>query len=257
MENLRFEERDGVGLITLSRPKVLNALNSALLAELDALLVEIADKGLSALVITGEGRRAFAAGADIAEMKDMDAAEAEAFAARGQAVFTRLESFPAPTIAAVNGFAMGGGCELALATDIILAGPNAVFAQPEVKLGVIPGFGGTVRLSRRVGQQRALEILLSGRNVSADEAARIGLALSVVSEGEVLDAALALAQRIAANGPVAVRLVKRSVITAVEADVQRGLSTESKLFAQCFETADQKEGMDAFLSKRPPNFTGQ
>lgn len=255
-QTLRFENRDGVGLLTLNRPTVLNALNSALLAELEALLAELQGADLRALVLTGEGNRAFAAGADISEMASMSPVEADAFAARGQRVLRMLERLGPPTIAAVNGFAFGGGCELAMACDLVLAGPNAVFGQPEVKLGVIPGFGGTQRLTRRVGAQRALELCLTGRNVSAEEAVSIGLALRV--EESVVEAALALAASIAANGPVAVRLVKRAVVETDGLDLDHGLSSERALFALCFATSDQREGMAAFLArpKRPAQFTG-
>lgn len=258
MDTIRFEQvGSGIGLITLSRERALNALNSQLLAELDQVLTEQWDAGLRALVLTGAGDRAFAAGADIAEMAAFGAAEAEAFAARGQAVMRRLERFPAPTIAAVKGFALGGGCELAMACDLILAAPSAVFGQPEVKLGVIPGFGGTQRLTRRVGAQRALELMLTGRNVKADEALALGICLSIATEGDVLAQALSLAERIAAQGPVAVRLVKRAVIETDGLDLDSGLHAERSLFALCFASTDQKEGMAAFLGKRSPVFTGR
>jgi enoyl-CoA hydratase len=257
LQTLQFAVTDGVGLITLHRPEKLNALNRALVDELGGLLDAIAGDGLRALVVTGAGKRAFAAGADIAEMRGFSAVEAEAMARNGQAMLGRLESFPAPTIAAVQGFALGGGCELAMCCDLILAAPNAVFGQPEVKLGVIPGFGGTQRLVRRVGAQRALEIMLTGRNVPADEAARIGLALRVVEDGEVLDAAVALARSIAAVGPAAVRLTREAVRATDGLPLAAGLAVEARLFGACFDTADQKEGMDAFLGKRAAVFTGR
>lgn len=252
-----FENHDGIGLIKLNRPKALNALNSALVAELDTLLDRLHRAGeLRALVLTGEGNRAFAAGADIAEMSGYSALQAETFARQGQRSLSRLEQLPFPTIAAVNGFALGGGCELALCCDLILAGANAVFGQPEVNLGVIPGFGGTQRLLRRVGRQRALELMMTGRNVKAEEAARIGIALQVVEE-DVVGAALALGGQIAAKGPVAVRLVKRAVQETDRLDIESGLAAEASLFGLCFATDDQKEGMTAFLQKRAPAFTGR
>jgi len=256
METLRYERRGGVGLVVLNRPAVLNALNATLLSELEALLSELESQDLRALVLTGEGNRAFAAGADIAAMASMSPVEAERFAGVGQRVLRRLERFPAPTIAAVNGFALGGGCELALACDLILAGPNAVFGQPEVKLGVTPGFGGTQRLARKVGAQRALELCFTGRNVPSDEAVEIGLALR--REEDVLASALALGEQIAANGPVAVRLCKRAVVETDGLDLDSGLAAERSLFALCFATEDQREGMAAFLSKprRPAAFKG-
>lgn len=258
MDCITFEVKDGgIGLLILARPKALNALNSQLLAELEQVLVAEADSDLRALILTGHGDRAFAAGADIGEMASFSAAQAETFAGRGQRIFELLEAFPAPTIAAVNGFALGGGCELAMACDLVLASPTAIFGQPEVKLGVIPGFGGTQRLVRRVGRQRALELMMSARNVKADEAVSIGLALSVVEDGDVVGAAMSLAGRIVRNGPVAVRLVKRAVAETDGLDLHSGLAAERSLFGLCFATDDQKEGMDAFLGKRKPAFIGR
>jgi len=178
------------------------------------------------------------------------------FARQGQASFAPLESFPAPTIAAVNGFALGGGCELAMCCDIILASEKSVFGQPEVKLGVIPGFGGTQRLVRRVGRQRALELMMTGRNVRGAEAVDMGIALEVV-DGDVVEAAKALAAKIAKNGPNAVRLVKRAVNETDRLDMTAGLAAEASLFGLCFSTNDQKEGMKAFMEKRHANFSGE
>jgi len=257
VDNLQFEVRDGIGLVTLSREKALNALNSALIAELDALLEAQAGADLRALVITGAGERAFAAGADISEMSDMTAAQAGEFSAKGHRALQHLEALPYPTIAAVKGFALGGGCELAMACDLILAAPTATFGQPEVKLGVIPGFGGTQRLVRRVGRQRALEMMLTGRNVKAPEAAQIGLVLEVVEDTDVLDAALALGARIARNGPAAVSLVKRCVHQTEGRDSDAGHTAEQSMFALCFATEDQSEGMTAFIEKRRAEFSGR
>jgi len=257
MENLKFEVRDGIGLLTLNRPEALNALNSALIADLHALLDAESDADLRALVITGSGDRAFAAGADITEMAGMTAAEAGEFSATGQRALLRLETLSYPTIAAVKGFALGGGCELAMACDLILATPTAVLGQPEVKLGVIPGFGGTQRMARRVGRQRALELMLTGRNVKAPEAAAMGLVLRVVEDEDVVEAALALGARIAKNGPAAVALVKRCVQESEGRDADAGNAIERAMFALCFATDDQAEGMAAFLEKRPADFTGR
>jgi len=257
MENLDFAVNDGIGVIRLARPDALNALNSDLLNELASVLTELLSVDIQALVITGSGDRAFAAGADIAEMSDFSAMEAEAFSEGGQGVFELLETFPVPTIAAVKGFALGGGCELAMACDLVLAAPTAVFGQPEVKLGVIPGFGGTQRLVRRVGRQRALEMMLTGRNVDAAEAVRIGLALEVVEDGDVVDAALKLADRIARNSPAALRCVKQVVHETEGRDPQAGMAAERVHFALCFSTDDQSEGMAAFLEKRRAAFTGR
>lgn len=255
MQTLRFEAHDGIGTLTLSRPKALNALNGQLIDELDALLGTAELAAVRALVVTGEGR-AFAAGADISEMAGMDSMRAEGMARRGQAVLRRLELLPIPTIAAVNGFALGGGCELAMACDLILAGPKAKFGQPEVKLGVIPGFGGTQRLVQRVGTHHALEIMMTGRMVDAEEAVRLGLALRL--EEDVVVGAKNLASAIASNGPVAVRLVKRAVRETAGVPLDLGLAAESSLFGLCFATDDQKEGMAAFLDgQRSPAFRGR
>ena len=256
METIEFEHADGIGIITLSRPKALNALNSTLLNELAHVLSELMNSGLRALILTGAGDRAFAAGADISEMASFSAEEAEAFSAGGQAVLELLETFPAPTIAAVKGFALGGGCEVAMACDLVLAATTAVFGQPEVKLGVIPGFGGTQRLARRVGRQRALELMFTGRNVDATEAVALGIALEVVEEGDVLDAAKTLAGRISRNGPAAIRWVKSVVHETEGRDAAAGMSAERAHFALCFSTNDQTEGMAAFVEKRKPTFTG-
>lgn len=255
-ETIDVDVQDGIAIVKLDRPKALNALNAQLVGELGTAFEVLADQELKALVLTGNGKRAFAAGADIKEMAGFTALEAEAMARRGQRLLGRLESFPAPTIAAVNGFALGGGCELAMCCDLIVAGPNAVFGQPEVKLGVIPGFGGTQRLVRRVGRQRALELMMTGRNVPAEEAVAMGIALSVAEE-DALEDALALAARIAGNGPAAVRLVKRAVHETDRLDMEAGLAAEASLFALCFATDDQTEGMAAFVERRPAEFTGR
>lgn len=249
-----FSER--VATVTLNRPKALNAINASMIRELSDVLDEIADRDALAVIITGAGPKAFAAGADIAEMSAMNPQEATSFAEKGQGVFSRIESFPRPVIAAVNGYALGGGCELAMACDIILAGKKAVFGQPEVKLGVIPGFGGSQSMSRLVGRQRAREICFTGRTVGAEEAARIGLAARMV-ETDLLSQAQQLALQIASNGPRAVSLCKRAINTGADLDMSSALAHEAQLFALCFASSDQKEGMAAFLDKRPPNFSGQ
>lgn len=255
-ETIDVDIEDGIAVVKLERPKALNALNSQLVGELGTAFEVLADQELKALVVTGSGKRAFAAGADIKEMAGYTALQAESMARRGQRLLGRLESFPAPTIAAVNGFALGGGCELAMCCDLIVAGPNAVFGQPEVKLGVIPGFGGTQRLVRRVGRQRALELMMTGRNVPAEEAVALGIALSI-AEDDAMDDAMALAASIAANGPAAVRLVKRAVHETDRLDMEAGLAAEASLFALCFATDDQTEGMAAFVGRRPAGFTGR
>ncbi len=253
---LAFED-EGIALITLNRPKALNALNTAMVEELGEALDEVgARTGLRALILTGAGNRAFAAGADISQMRDFTPAMATWFAEKGQRIFSRLESFPLPVIAAVNGFALGGGCELAMACDLILASQSAVFGQPEVKLGVIPGFGGSQRLARLVGRQRAREICLTGRSVRAEEAERIGLALRVV-DGDVLSAARDLARMLAGNGPRAVSICKRAINDGVDLPMGPALAHEAQLFGACFATDDQVEGMSAFLEKRKADFKGR
>jgi enoyl-CoA hydratase len=256
-ENIVLEFRGHVGLIVIDRPKALNALNAVTLDELDDALAEAASRPeLRALILTGSGNKAFVAGADIAEMQKMSTLDAEDFAHHGQAVLNAIENFPAPVIAAVNGFALGGGTEIALACDLVICAKNAVFGQPEVKLGVLPGFGGTQRLARAVGPMRAREIIFTGRNVSASEAVAIGLALRVVDEDDVVEAAMALAAVIANRAPVAVRLAKRSINENVDSALPVALAAERSLFAMCFTTADQREGMAAFLEKRKAVFTG-
>ena len=253
-ETLNVEVEGTVGIITLSRPKALNAINTKMVEELGQALDAWKDSALTAVVLTGEGK-AFAAGADISQMSNFTATQAQQFALSGQRTLRKLEHFPAPTIAAVNGFALGGGCELAMCCDIILAGPKAKFGQPEVNLGVIPGFGGTQRLVRRVGRQAALELMMTGRIVRSDEAVSLGIALRI--EEEVVEGAKALASEIAKKGPVAVRLVKEVVDTTDRLDTDAGLAVEASAFGLCFATDDQTEGMQAFLEKRAAKFTGK
>ncbi len=255
-EVVRCERRGAVALLTIDRPDALNALNADVLSQLAGhLAVLAADDALRAVVLTGAGR-AFVAGADIKAMQGLGALEAEAFAAAGHRVGDLIAALPVPVIAAVNGFALGGGCELAMACDVLLAGPHAKFGQPEVKLGVIPGFGGTQRLTRRVGVGRAIELCTTARILGVDEALAIGLVDRKV-DGDVVEEALNTAALIAANGPVAVRLVKRAILENADADLHVALAAEKSLFGLCFATADQKEGMAAFVGKRPAAFTGR
>ncbi|MEE2751341.1 MAG: enoyl-CoA hydratase-related protein [Myxococcota bacterium] len=254
-EYLRLEQQGAVALLTLNRPP-LNALNTALVHEIGGAVVEIGQMdGVRAVVVTGEGR-AFVAGADIAQMQHLESSVAAEFAGVGQDIFSQIEALPMPVVAAVNGFALGGGCELAMACDIILASSSAVFGQPEVKLGVIPGFGGTQRLVRRVGIQRARELCYTGRTIKADEAVEMGLALRVV-EGDVVEAAIALAEQIGANSPTAVSACKHIFNECREIRASEGMLLERSLFGACFETEDQTEGMSAFLEKRPAKFPGR
>jgi enoyl-CoA hydratase len=243
---VRLEREGGVATVTIDRPERRNALDEATLSELDASLAAVeADPEVRALVLTGAGDRAFAAGADIAAMAAMGPAEARRFALAGQRAAARLEAMPKLTVAAVNGAALGGGCELALACDVRLASERARFGQPEVTLGVTPGWGATLRLPRIVGRANALELILTGRILSAGEAERMGLVSAVLPAGELMPRARELASRAAAQAPVAVRLAKEALRAA---DAER----EADLFALCFATRDQKEGMAAFLEKRAP-----
>ncbi len=251
------ETRGPVALLTLNRPKALNALDAEILGALRAAIDAVgADIGVRALVVTGEGR-AFAAGADIAAMRKLDPIEGEAFSRLGHETFAALEALPIATIAAVNGFALGGGCELALACDFIYASEKAAFGQPEVALGLIPGFGGTSRLTRRVGIAWAKELVLGGANIKADEALRIGLANRVFAPEALVDAAVAAGEGIAAKGPVAVALAKRVLEEGQDADVRTAHSLEQKAFGLVFASEDRIEGMDAFLEKRDPSFKGR
>jgi len=256
-EEVVLWRREGqVGWITINRPKALNALNSAVLTGLDAALDTAASQDdLRAVVLTGAGK-AFVAGADISEMKDFNALEAEAFAARGQKTADKMARLAVPVIAAVNGYALGGGCELAMACDIVLAGPYARFGQPEVKLGLIPGFGGSQRLARRAGLAVALDLCLTGRVIKPEEAVRVGLASRAV-EGDVVEAAAGVAAEIAGNGPVAVRLCKRSIHENADSALPAALAAEVSLFAMCFTTEDQREGTAAFVEKRAAEFVGR
>ncbi len=258
-ENIRLEQPEpGIYLLTVSRPKALNALNSATLAELAQAIAQVAaDAAARVLLVTGAGDKAFVAGADIAEMKDYTPGEARAFSERGMGVMHALESLPVPVIALVNGYALGGGCELALACDWIVAADNAVFGQPEVSLGIPPGFGGTQRLTRRIGRALALELLTTARQVRAEEALRVGLANQVHPAAELGAKGLETARTIAAKGPHAVRLAKDAARRGADLDLASACALESALFALAFATADQKEGMRAFLEKRPARFVAR
>ncbi len=256
-KNLLMTSDNGIVTVTLNRPKALNALNRATLGELQQLFADLErDTEVKAIIVTGAGEKAFVAGADIAEMEQMTALEARDFARFGQQVFAAIENCSKPVIAAVNGFALGGGCELAMACDIRLASEKAKFGQPEVNLGIIPGFAGTQRLSRLIGKGRAKELIFTGDMVDAAEALRLGLANKVVAPEELLEAARNLAQKIAAKGPVAIRFGKEAINKGFDMDLDKGSAYEAELFALCFAGEDQKEGMLAFLEKRPANFKG-
>ena len=250
-------ERNGaIAVVTMNRPGALNAFNNEQLRLLAETFDEIALNGsIRCVILTGAGERAFAAGADIKEMKDLDGEEGLAFGRLGHRATRSVEQLPQPVIAAVNGFALGGGCELALAADIRLASENAVFAQPEVSLGIPPGWGGSQRLTRLVGSGLASEMILSGRRVKADEALRIGLVNSVWPLDQLMAEATKLAEAIAANSPLAVRSAKQLISLAFNGQVSDGLDTEARAFGEAFTTNDQKEGMTAFVEKRVPNFS--
>ena len=256
-QHLKIEERGAVALLTISAPKSLNALNSAILGELGDYLDNFDSGRLRCLIITGDGEKSFVAGADISEMAALNAAQGEAFGRRGADVFRRLETLPCPVIAAVNGFALGGGCELAMACDIRLCSDNARFGQPEVGLGIIPGFSGTVRLARLVGQGMAKMLIYSGRAIKSDEALRIGLVQAVVPQAELMDRALELANQIAANAPLAVQAAKLCINVEYDMDAENAIAFESKAFGSCFATDDQKAGMKAFLEKGKCEFQGK
>ncbi|MBM3372479.1 MAG: enoyl-CoA hydratase/isomerase family protein [Betaproteobacteria bacterium] len=248
----------GIYLLRINRPQALNALNSATLAAItDAAAAVAADDAARVLLLTGSGERAFVAGADIAEMQDLDPAGAADFSRAGLRALQALETLPVPVVALVNGYALGGGCELALACDWIIASERAVFGQPEVNLGIPPGFGGTQRLLRRVGRARAMELVTTGRQIPAAEALTLSLVAQVVAPEALLDAGLALARTLAAKGPLAVRLAKQAVRCGADLDLANACAYETAQFAQAFASADQKEGMRAFLEKRPPRFSGR
>jgi len=245
----------GVVRLTISRPKALNALNSDVLAELERVLADLeARDDLRAVLITGAGEKSFVAGADIAEMRTKTPEEARAFARQALATFKRLETLPVPTVALVNGFCLGGGCELALACDWAVASDNAIFGQPEVLLGVIPGFGGTQRLPRRVGPAMAIDLCTTGRKIDANEALRIGLVNRVMPQSELEAYAEELTKQLGGNGPESVRAAKQAIHDGMDQDLDSALALETALFAFCFAGDEQTEGMSAFVEKRKPNF---
>lgn len=256
-QTIRLEQQDGIAYLTICRPEVLNALNAEVLGEIEDVVIQLETaKEVKALIVTGEGR-AFVAGADIGAQSVLDLEGGRSWGKKGSAIFRRLELLPLPTIAAVNGFALGGGCELAMACDMILASEKAKFGQPEVGLGITPGFSGTQRLARKVGKAKAMELILTGEMIRTDEALRIGLVNQVVAPEELLPAAKKLAEKILKNGPLAVKYAKAAIARGLEVDLDSAIALENELFAMCFATADQKEGMQAFLEKREAAFTGK
>ncbi len=249
MEFIKYEVEGAVATITIDRQKALNALNSQVLDELSETLDAVDLNVVRAIILTGAGEKSFVAGADIGEMSTLTKAEGEAFGKKGNDVFRRLETFPVPVIAAVNGFALGGGCEIAMSCDIRICSENAVFGQPEVGLGITPGFGGTQRLARIISVGKAKEMIYSARNIKADEAYRIGLVNNVYPLEELIPAAKKLASIIAANAPIAVRNCKKAINDGLQVDMDAAIVVEEKLFGDCFETEDQKAGMANFLEK--------
>lgn len=250
MEYIVYEQKGSYAVITISREKALNALNSQVLDELDKTLDGVNLEEVRCLILTGAGSKSFVAGADIGEMSTLTKAEGEAFGKKGNDVFRKLETFPVPVIAAVNGFALGGGCEISMSCDIRICSDNAVFGQPEVGLGITPGFGGTQRLARLVGPGMAKQMIYTARNIKADEALRIGLVNAVYAQEELMGAAEKMAAGIAKNAPIAVRNCKKAINDGLDANMDDALVIEEKLFGDCFESYDQAEGMAAFLEKR-------
>jgi enoyl-CoA hydratase len=258
-ESILLERKEpGIYLLTVNRPQLLNALAPKVIYEIAAAIGKVnADPAARALLITGAGDKAFVAGADIAAMGGMTPIEGREFALEGHATLRALELSPFPVIALVNGFALGGGCELALACDWIVASEKAVFGQPEVNLGIVPGFGGTQRLTRLVGKALALELVCTGRHVKADEALRIGLVNHVVAPELLLEQGLKLARMVAQKGPVAVKMAKHLIQRGQDLDLANANAMEADVFGYVFATDDRREGTTAFLAKRPPQFTGR
>lgn len=264
-DNLLLGVKDGVATITFNRPKALNALNEVTLRELRAALLFVENNaasregahGIDVVILTGSGEKAFVAGADILEMKDKDTQQGEEFARFGQSVTRALELLPQPVIAAVNGFALGGGCEFAMACDFILASDNAVFGQPEVALGIMPGFGGCIRLQRFVGLPMARELIYTGRKIKAEEARRIGLVNEVVPLSDLMNRAHAVAQEIRKNSPLAIARSKKLINQVQASTIDAGLREEALHFGSIFGSHDQREGMTAFAEKRKAQFKGE
>jgi enoyl-CoA hydratase len=263
MEFIVYEQKDAIGIITINREKALNALNSQVLDELNEAFDAVDLNTVRCLILTGAGEKSFVAGADIGEMSTLTKAEGEAFGKKGNDVFRKIETFPIPVIAAINGFALGGGCEISMSCDIRICSENAMFGQPEVGLGITPGFGGTQRLARLVGAGMAKQLIYTARNIKADEALRIGLVNDVVkatvdeagnitasAKDNLMAAAEKMASTIAKNAPIAVRNCKKAIDDGLEVDMDKAIVIEEKLFGDCFETEDQKAGMGNFLKKK-------
>ena len=255
MDFILYEVKDAVATITINRPKALNALNSQVLDELNEAIDAIDVNETRALILTGAGDKSFVAGADIGEMSTLTKSEGEAFGKKGNDVFRKLETLEIPVIAAVNGFALGGGCEISMACDIRIASENAIFGQPETGLGIIPGFGGTQRLARLVGMGRAKEMIFTCDNVDAAEAYRIGLVNKVVAKEELMPTAKAMAAKIISKGSYAIAVAKAAINNGYDMDIKNAVEMEANLFGVVNDTNDKKEGMGAFLEKRAANLT--
>ena len=253
---LKINTESGICVLTISAPKSLNALNSSLLKELDDFITNLSQE-VRVLIVTGDGEKSFVAGADISEMQNLNAAEGETFGRLGAQVFRKIETLDIPVIAAVNGFALGGGCELAMACDIRICSDNAKFGQPEVGLGIIPGFSGTYRLAKLVGMGYAKEMIYSGKAIRADEALRIGLVNAVYPQAELMEQAKAMAAKICAMAPIAVSYAKQCINAEYDLDADAAIAYENEMFGKCFATKDQKEGMTAFLTKAKPVFKNE
>lgn len=255
LKNVILETEGNLATIIINRPKALNALNSDTLRELDIVIDTIENNSdIYCVIVTGTGQKAFVAGADIAEMKDLNSTEAEEFGLLGNKVFRRLETLEKPVIAAISGFALGGGCELAMACDIRIASEKARFAQPEAGLGITPGFGGTQRLPRLIGEGKAKELIYTCAMINAEEALRIGLVNKVVSVESLMDEARKMANSIITNAPIAVKLCKDAINRGTQVDIDSAIKVEAEDFGKCFDSEDQLEGMTAFLEKRSSNF---
>ncbi len=253
--NILLKKEEGIGFITLNRPQNLNALDRAMVEEISAAIdLVAADDEIKVVVLTGAGDKAFVAGGDIGFMQELTALEARAFARFGQGVLRKMENLPKPIIAAINGFCLGGGCELAMACDFSIASDRAKFGQPEVGLGVTAGFGGTQRLPRLIGMNKARQLLYTGDTIDAQEAARIGLVNETVPHEDLMNHVISMARRIISKGQMAVRFTKAALNEGMQTDIDRGMIIESDIFGLCFSTEDQKEGMKAFLEKRKPQF---
>ena len=256
-QTIRCEKQDGIAIVTIDRPEALNALNSTVITELEQVVAALeSDRDVRCLILTGEGR-SFVAGADIGEQYPLDLDGGRRWGQRGSALMRRIEKLEFPTIAAVNVFALGGGCELALSCDIILASEKAKFGQPEVNLGIIPGFGGTQRLPRLVGKGMAKYLIMGAEHISAEEALRIGLVQKVVAPEALMEEAERVANLILSKAPVAIQMAKCAINVAEDADMRTGVAYEAEAYTTCFQAADRVEGMSAFLEKRDPKFTGR